>query len=165
MAAEPNVTRNRPGQRRPLVFDELSQVVSEVHRLVPSHDTVGNWTLAQICQHLADSFDGSIDGFDLSVHRLKRFFIHRQMLNRALTKGIPPGYTVNENLSPPPSVELKPAVDALARAIGRYESYHGDLHAHPLFGRLRREMWDRVHRVHAAHHLSFAIAGAARHCS
>ena len=157
MAAETTVTRTRPDQRRLLVFDELSQVMPEVRRLVPGYQAVGNWTLAQICKHLADSFDGSLDGFDLSVHRLKRFFIHRQMLNRALTKGIPPGYTVNENLTPPRGVELEPAVDALSRAMDRYENHSGNLHAHPLFGQLPRPMWDRVHCVHNAHHLSFAI--------
>ncbi len=148
--------RIRP-QRRSLVFDSLSQVMPDVRRLVPSHLTLANWSLGQICRHLADSFVGSMEGFDLSHHRIKRFFIRRKMLQVALKKGIPRGWTVDPNIVPRPGVDLHQAVEALAGAIERYEGHTGMLHAHPLFGTMPREVWDRVHYVHCAHHLSLAV--------
>ncbi len=98
-----------------------------------------------------------MEGFDLSNHRIKRFFLKRKMLDVALTKGIPRNWTVDANLTPPSHVDLEPAVEALSRAVNRYEKHGGKLHAHPLFGSLSRDVWDRVHCVHGAHHLRFVI--------
>lgn len=142
-------------QWRKQKFKSLDEVMVRVHGLVPDHQTVGAWTLGQICHHLAAALNGSIDGFDLRNHRLKRLFIRKRMLRVALTKGIPRNYTVDPGLTPPADVALLPAVDGLARAIERYRRHDGPLQAHPLFGRMPREVWDRVHLVHCAHHLRF----------
>ena len=40
-------------ERRMLRFSSLDEVMPEVERLRNGHTTVGNWTLAQICRHLA----------------------------------------------------------------------------------------------------------------
>ncbi|UCE60149.1 MAG: DUF1569 domain-containing protein [Phycisphaerales bacterium] len=144
-------------RRCDLQFGSISEVLPEVKRLLPAHQTFGNWSLGQICDHLAKSFVGSMEGFDLSGHRLKRFFIRRRMLEVALTKGIPRGWTVDSNLTPMPEVDLREAVEALTRAVERYRQHDGRLHAHPLFGNMPRDIWDRVHCVHCAHHLSFAV--------
>ena len=143
--------------RRSLTLDHLSQVVPEVERVRPAHRTVGLWSLAQICKHLADSINGSIDGFDLSNHRFKRFFLARRLLQYTFRYGIPAGYTVDSNLTPPPSVDLSEAVGALTRAVERYAGHSGPLQAHPLFGKMPRDVWDRVHCFHCAHHLSFVL--------
>jgi len=129
----------------------------EVRRLAAGHRTVGAWSLGQICRHLADSFIGSIQGFDLRNHRVKRFFLKKRMLEVALTKGIPRHWTVDPGLTPPAVVGLDEGVESLCRALDRYLAHRGALHAHPLFGVMPRETWDRVHCVHCAHHLSFAI--------
>ncbi|MHC4698500.1 MAG: DUF1569 domain-containing protein [Planctomycetota bacterium] len=153
---------SQPGdQRRILRFDDVSEVMPDVRRLVPAHHTLANWSLAQISAHLTHSFIGSMEGFDLSNHRVKRFFIKRRMLQVALTKGIPRGWTVDPNLTPRDEVDLNDAVDALDAAIRRYLDHRGKLYGHPLFGRMPRETWDRVHCVHSAHHLSFAIPARA----
>jgi len=56
--------------------------------------------------------------------------------------------------APPAHVELGPAIEELRRAIDRYLGHRGRLRPHPLFGCLSRADWDRLHCVHAAHHLS-----------
>ena len=143
--------------RRRIAFHDLAEVMPEVRRTAQGHQTVGNWSLAQICHHLAETFKGSINGFDLSKHRLKRFFMSRQILRRVLTSGMLDNYTVNAHLNPPASVELDDAVASLEQSISAYQSYSGALKAHPLFGEMPRETWDRVHLVHCAHHLGFAV--------
>lgn len=135
--------------RRELVFEDVSRIMPDVRRLHDGpHATLGNWSLAQICKHLADSFEGSMKGFDLRNHRWKRWFLRRRMLHYAFTKGIPRNTTVDPKLTPPSDVDLEAAVSAMAGAIERYVSYRGKLRAHPLFGRMSREVWDRVHCVH-----------------
>lgn len=133
----------------------------DVHRLVSAHLTVANWSLAQTCEHLMHSFVGSMEGFDLRNHRVKRFFIRRQMLRVALTTGIPRGWTVDPKITPREDVDLGDAVDGLDAAIRRYLAHTGGLYAHPLFGKMPRETWDRIHCVHSAHHLSFVVVGGA----
>ncbi len=146
-------------RRRDIRFEALDEVFPDAATLARGHRTVGVWSLGQICKHLADSFHGSIDGFDLSNHRIKRLFLKRVMLNEVLTKGIRPNYTVDPAITPPVGVELLPVMEELGGAIKRYRDHVGELKAHPLFGCMARDVWDRVHCVHCAHHLSFAIPG------
>ena len=143
--------------RRVLAFKDFGELLQEVQRLIPAHRTVGRWTLAQVCRHLADTITGSMDGFDLRRHRLKRFFLSKRLLQYTYRHGIPPGYTIDPKLTPPPNVKLDEALAAMERAVERYRSYRGRLRAYPLFGDLSREKWDQLHCFHGAHHLSFVI--------
>ena len=117
-------------ERRLLRFENLSEIMPEVRRLAPAHRTVGNWSLGQTCQHLSKSFNGSVEGFDLSRHRIKRFFIKKRMLEVALTKGIPRNWLVDANLTPAPHVDLENGMADLEAAIERYREHRGGLHAH-----------------------------------
>lgn len=144
-------------ERRKLRFDSIDEILPDVRRLEAGHRTVGQWSLARICRHLADTFDGSIDGFDLSVHRFKRRSLSRWMWRYTLRYGIPANYTVNANLTPPDDAALGDSILRLERAIERYRAHEGPLRPHPLFDRLSRDEWARMHCIHAAHHLSFAI--------
>ena len=47
--------------RRSLEFDGVEAIMPEVDRLTAGHVTVGRWTLAQICDHLARSIALSLD--------------------------------------------------------------------------------------------------------
>lgn len=145
--------------RRNLRFERIDQIVPEVRRLRNGHRTIGRWSLGGICRHLACTFDGSIDGFDLKVHRFKRRWLHRWLWWYTLRFGIPENYTVNAQLTPPDNVNLEEEAARLERAITRYLAHQGPLQPHPLFNRLSREEWDRMHCLHAAHHLSFALPG------
>jgi hypothetical protein len=49
-----------PG-RRSLRFHSFDEIVPDVERLVDGHSTVGNWSLAQICRHLADVLRATVD--------------------------------------------------------------------------------------------------------
>lgn len=146
-------------QRRPLRFEELSQVVPEAVRLQAEHRTLSRWTLAQICKHLANSLNGSIDGLDLSRHRFKRFFFAKQMLRYTFRYGIPVNYTVDPNIEPASDVDLDESIEQLTSAVERYQAHRGPLRAHPLFGEMPRDAWSRIHRIHCAHHLSFVLQG------
>lgn len=144
--------------RRKLHFDGFSEVLDDVCRMrACRHSSVGNWTLAQACKHLADTFHASIDGIRLSGHRLRRILLGRRILAWSLKHGIPPGVTVDPRLTPPPNCELSASIDELEAAIERYQAHRGALQPHPIFGRLNRKDWDRLHCFHCAHHLSHII--------
>ena len=145
----------KKNERRTVHYDCVAEIMPDVLGLVESHETIARWSLAQICHHLAGSFNGSIDGFDLSNHRIKRWFFRRQLLRATFAGGIPSNYMVDPNLTPPPVVDLTVAVNSLQRAIDRYESHEGSLKAHPLFGNMPRTTWDKLHCVHSAHHMAF----------
>ena len=49
-----------PG-RRTLRYVSFDEVMPDVERLLAGHRTVGNWTLAQICQHLAGVLRRHVD--------------------------------------------------------------------------------------------------------
>src|SRR4051794_229612 len=49
-----------PG-RRTLRYEGLDDIMADVDRLLDGHATVGRWTLAQICRHLADAMRWSVD--------------------------------------------------------------------------------------------------------
>ncbi len=129
----------------------------EVERLQAGHRSVGNWTLAQVCKHLADSVNGSIDGFDLRRHRIKRALLAKPLLWYTFWFGIPSGYTVDPALTPPDDVRLDETSAGLREAIARYQRHDGTLAPHPLFGRLSRATWDRMQCFHCAHHLRFVL--------
>ena len=52
---------------------------------------------------------------------------------------------------------LNIAIDALSTSIEKYHSYWGvnceDLCSHPVFGRLNKNLWNRLHNKHITHHL------------
>ncbi|NOS99929.1 MAG: DUF1569 domain-containing protein [Phycisphaerales bacterium] len=161
--AESDAAQNPPADRigrarRRLSFADLTGIMPEVARLRRGHRTVGQWTLAQMCRHLADSFHGSIDGFGTNRHRIMRVFIGRRALRRVFAaNGIGAGFTVTERLNPPSDAALDPSAADLDAAIRRFLAHCGPWDVHPFFGRLTREEWTRLHRIHSAHHLSFAI--------
>lgn len=156
------MTSTRQHARRKLAFHDVSGILHDVGAIKDAHETVGRWTLGQICAHLAASFDGSIDGFDYSRHRVKRAMVSRPMLWYTFLFGIPEQYLVDPGIEPTGDVSMNDGMTRLARAIHRYRDHGGALFPHPLFGRMSRRQWDRIHCIHAAHHLSFVRP--ADHC-
>lgn len=144
--------------RRALVFNDLAEVLQDVERMRTEHRTIGNWSLAQICKHLADSFNGSIDGFGVDRHWLMRTVVGRSALRRVFqTNSLDTGFTVTERLNPSPDVELDPSITDLSNALDRFTAHTGPLHLHPFFGELDHDEWRRLHCIHCAHHLSFVL--------
>lgn len=147
--------------RRKLHFEKLSEVLEDVRKMrACRHNCVGNWTLAQACKHLADTLHGSIDGIRLGGHRLRRWLLGRRILAWSFKHGIPPGITLDPRLNPSPDCEIDASISELETAIERYESHRGRLKPHPIFGRLNRQDWDRLHCFHCAHHLSYIVVDA-----
>ena len=61
---ENSQTQNTAPARRPVEYQSLAAVWEDAKFLAEHpHQTVGSWSYGKILQHLADSFNRSIDGF------------------------------------------------------------------------------------------------------
>jgi hypothetical protein len=141
-------------ERRVLDFASLNEIMPDVERLLEGHLTLGQWTLAQILEHLATSIrltalgragsrrgQGS-DEFRQQFYRSRRF-----------PEGI---QAPHPRLIPPADADIHVQKQALEDAIARFTSADGPFPEHPLLGALSKEEWNQFHCIHCAHHLGFA---------
>lgn len=144
-----------PGRRR-LRFGDYQGILAEVSGLACGHQTLGNWTLAQICNHLADTQEFSVESGepDIKTSALYRTTVGRIALGALLWfRWIPER---QGDLTPPAAAEFETALSRLQGTIRRISS-EPMIARHPIFGRLSQGQWRQFHLHHAAHHLGFVI--------
>jgi hypothetical protein len=147
-------------KRRRLRFDTHEQIVDECRALAgrPTRE-LGNWSLSDICQHLATAMDLCIDGDVPFSVPLRIRFLARLARRRILRDGLPTGFKL------PPRAEAvlyrKPAnidaaIAALEKGIARLKTTTKRV-AHPALGKMNAAQWDLFHLRHAELHLSFIV--------
>ena len=146
--------------RRTLRFETFEQLMAEAER-VASQPTrcLGNWTAAEILDHLARSIDESFAGSAQPAPWLARTFIAPFVKKSMLTKGLPAGFQLPEGMvkfQPRPSVSAADAIHGLRQATSRL-SKESPSKPHPFFGTLTPEQWRLLHLRHAELHLSFVV--------
>lgn len=144
-------------------FDRLQDVSADVQTLLTlGHRTVGQWTLAQICNHLAAGIGYSIDGFPgRSAPWLFRQTLGRLIRRRLLaTARIPRRLPISERFQPPDTSDPRQAAANLSATIDRFLASTTPPKPHPFLGHLRQDQWEQFHCIHCAHHLSFAVIDA-----
>jgi Protein of unknown function (DUF1569) len=146
-----------PG-RRSLRFGSLDEVMPDVERLLEEgHTTVGTWTLAQLCRHVATVMRRVVD-LPASTPSDPSQWVGDERKREVLETGLLP-----EGLPGPPEVmpvdtsDARQEAEGLRQAIAHYKASPGPVIPHRLFGPLTKEEWDRLQLIHVAHHLSFAV--------
>ena len=146
---------------RNLQFADLDEVVAEVQRLHDNGYTrLGNWSLGQCCNHLAQAMNMTVDRYALrfpppisTINRL--LFFKSNSVPKLLGKlSLPtlPGFAQNE------PVDDTEGMNRLVDAIGRVQAAQdSELQPNPLLGRLSKTQWERFHAFHAQRHLSFLV--------
>lgn len=148
-------------RRRPLHFTSLDEVMPDVERLLIGHTTVGRWSLAQICSHLAMAVNYSVDGYPGLGPWVLRRTIGPWAVRRTFRTGrVPQGLPLPRKYHPQPGSEARTEAEALRAALARFTAHIGPPVEHPFGGRLTRADWHRFHAVHCAHHLSFTQYGS-----
>ncbi len=146
--------------RRRLSFRSLDDIQADVEALDGAAvRTTGNWTAAQIVQHVTDVITLSVDGFGFKV-ALPLRVLGRLLRSRALTKPMRPGFHVPEAMRarlPSDQLAFEQAVASLRQAIGRTRSERMTK-ASPLLGAMTHEDWVNLHCRHAEMHFSFMHA-------
>jgi len=143
-------------------------IADHAAHLAASGKTQGNnWTLAQMCEHLARAIETTIrgsaaDGLPTrwrnlsSFQRAQRWFIKHAML---LTGWFPAGAPAPESVRPDDEADLEKSLKYLRAAIFDFERKMRDASAtwgyHSMLGRMTGRLWRRFHRIHAKHHFSF----------
>jgi hypothetical protein len=148
-----------PG-RRTLRYESFDEVMPDVERLLAGHRTVGSWSLARICNHLAAVLRRHVDlpasavfdPGDRVSEEQKRLVFETGVLPEGI--GAPPG-VVAEAVG-----GEREEAEGLRAAMAYYRASPGPAIPHRILGPLTREEWDRFELIHLAHHLSFAVPTA-----
>jgi hypothetical protein len=147
--------------RRPLTFASLDEVMPDVDRLLRGHTTVGNWSLGQICSHLAQALHFTLDGFPAEARLpwIIQKTVGRFVLWLILRRGrFVEGMRMPRKYEPVPGADARAEAESLRAALRRFAAHTGPLAEHPLKGAaVSRAVWERFHCIHSAHHLRFAI--------
>jgi hypothetical protein len=144
--------------RRHLEFDGLDEVMPEVERLLrDGYTTMGRWSLAQICRHLAATLRRVVDlPASTPVDASQR--VSEEEKRRVFASGtIPEGLPGPPEVMPPEGLDPHAEAEGLRAAIAHYRASPGPAVPHRFFGPLTRDEWDRLQCVHCAHHLGFAV--------
>ena len=146
--------------RRTLSFRSLDDIQADVEALDGAAvRTTGNWTAAQIVQHVTDVITLSVDGFGFKV-ALPLRVLGRLLRSQALSKPMRPGFNVPEAMRarlPSDQLAFEQAVASLRQAIGRTRSERMTK-ASPFLGAMMHEDWVNLHCRHAEMHFSFMHA-------
>jgi uncharacterized protein DUF1569 len=146
-------------QRRTLQFASLDEVMPEVDRLRQGHTTVGTWSLAQICRHLATVLRRVVDLPASTPHDPSQELGEERKREVLETGRIPEGLPAPQVVSPEGQLDEDVEAENLRQAIAYFQASPGPVAPHRFFGPLTRDEWHRLQCVHCAHHLSFAIPG------
>jgi hypothetical protein len=148
--------------RRNLSFDSLDRVMPDVDRLLEGHKTVGNWTLGQICNHLAGAVRFSVEGMPFRFPWIMRVAVAPMVKGSLFRTGkMREGIKLPARALPKPGLDDRAETEALRATLNYYAGVTEPLTDHPLFGTLTRDEWDRFHCIHCAHHLSFVLPAGA----
>jgi hypothetical protein len=145
-------------ERRSLTFPTLDRVMPDVDRLLEGHQTLGQWSLGQVCNHLATSITYSVEGFPMRAPWILRTTLgavkRRQLFKTGRMAG---GIRLPAKDVPKPGLDARAEAEALRATLQYYAAHQGPLALHPLLGKMAREQWTRFHGIHCAHHLSFLL--------
>ncbi len=147
--------------RRKLDYASLQEVLADADRLSRGPlKALGNWSAGQIFRHLATSFNNSIDGFPMTFPWHFRLMA-RIFKKKLLAGSMPPGFKLSPEAAkfmvpgPTPTEEgladLRAAISRLQQEPHRAKN--------PVFGKMSKEEWDKIHLKHASLHMSFLVPG------
>ena len=143
--------------RRTLRYGSLDEVMPDVERLLEGHTTVGHWSLAQICRHLATVMRRVVDLPASTPHDPSRW-VGEERKREVLDSGmLPEGLPAPPEIVPGETRGDREEAEGLRQAIAHYRASPGPLIPHRIFGPLTRAEWDQLQLIHVAHHLSFAV--------
>lgn len=152
------VDSTRVAGRRTLHFDSYEDLLADVHQMnaQPSR-YLGNWSLGQVCEHLAKAIEYMVDGAPFKVSWFFRTlgpFLKKRIISRPMK----PGFRLPKSASVylPENADAATGVARLEQAIDHYRQAT-TLKPHAIFGTMTREECDQLNFRHAEMHLSFIV--------
>jgi hypothetical protein len=144
-------------ERRRLRFDDFQAVNREVDQLLAhGYTRLSNWSLGQMCEHLAIVLERAVDGFPSMLPAPVRWIIRWVALKKILRhEQMSRSITAPKYMMPGDAVEDRDGVERLKAAILRFQAHTGPYHPSPAFGELSNNEWRDTQLWHAEHHLSY----------
>jgi hypothetical protein len=153
-----NVPTTMASRRRTeLVFATIDEIMPEVERLRGGYIATGKWTLGQICDHLAILFRASVEGFPKQSPTVFRRLVGPLAYRWLDRRGSMPAGLPAPRMVAPRMEDDDAGIEALRAAIDRFRGAPGPMAESPIAGRLTKAQWERIHCIHSAHHLGFAV--------
>jgi hypothetical protein len=154
------VDTTRVAGRRSVHYESMADFLQDAERQAAGNArTLGNWSLAQIFDHLARSLRVAVEGTDAHFSWPARIFLHA-IRKRFFRRPMKPGFHVPANLErvlrPAENVSVDESLRALRAAVSRFESA-AQLAVHPAFGHLTVGEWRAISLRHAELHMSFVV--------
>jgi hypothetical protein len=155
------VDTRRVARRRNVRYADLDAFLADADRLaVMGAPTIGNWTLAQIFDHLAHSMTVAVNGTS-ALFPLPARVVLRLLRKRIISRPLKPGFNCPRRLAdilkPADHVETADALQRLHAAVRQFQKA-SFLPPHPAFGRMTRDEWHQLSLRHAELHMSFVIS-------
>ena len=161
------VVTAKVADRRTLSFNCMADILGDIEMLDAAEkdgksiSATGNWTPAQIIEHVLCFIDCSMDGFDFKAPLVLRIigWIGRSYI---LKNPIKPGLRLPAKMSmviPSPKTTWSDAVSHARKAILRVEAGKHMSKPSPLLGKMSHEDWVKLHCSHAEMHFSFIKVG------
>ncbi len=156
------MAKTEPKKRR-VKFNNLDELMIEVHCLQQhGYLSNGNWSLGQVCGHVAEWLRFPMDGFPKApifmrpIFWVMRHTVAPGMKQKILAEGFKGGLpTAPETVPKADELSDQQGVDQLQQVVERAKTFAGDLHPSPLFGPMDRDTWLKVSLLHAEHHLGY----------
>jgi Protein of unknown function (DUF1569) len=137
------------------VMPTLAAAMAAIEGLARGHRHTGEWTLAQMLNHAAQSIDYSIDGFPQLKSALFRNAVGSVAFAVFQARG-KMGHTLNEPIPGAPALDaqapLEPAIARALASLRRFEAHTGALAPHFAYGDLDKAQYTRAHLMHLANH-------------
>jgi hypothetical protein len=148
--------------RRTLSFSCMDDLLRDLEGLDGGAiRATGNWSPAQIVQHVGKLIGFSLDGFPPGAKAPLLLRLLGPMLKgRFLGRPFPGGITIPDTLAmlrPDDAIEWADALGAFRALVARTRDESMTARS-PLFGRMTNEDWVKVHCRHAEMHFSFMQA-------
>lgn len=143
--------------RRDVHYKSMDQLLEDAEQMVAgSSRTLGNWSLGQILEHLAITFNKSIDGFPALAPWPLRIMIRLTMKQKFLTQPFPAGFQISKKMESvlPKENDATKSLNELRTAIERLK-HESPQALNPGLGRLNVDEWNAFHLRHAELHMSF----------
>jgi hypothetical protein len=152
------VDSSRVQGRRQLRSTSYDELLADARSLAscPTRQ-LGNWSLGQICEHLAQGIGVALDGPPFKPSWFVRT-LGPLLKKRYISRPMPPGFKLPRKagrLIPAPT-DAAQGLAALENAIARLERTDERL-PHFVFGPMTRDEWDQLNFRHAEMHLSFIV--------
>ena len=147
--------------RRELRLADLDALLGECRGLYESgYERRGKWSLGQMCCHLRLTMESNMRGYPrwMTVMGwplrpvLRRFALPRILDGRSIN-----GVKTAGMFVPAEGLDDGEELAKLERCVAAFRGWSEELHAHPGFGAMSKDGFERFHAAHGAHHLGFLV--------